>query len=51
MDIKNIKALVDLMNQGRLTSLEVCEGETKIRLFPGVVFHFGNGSCGRSILP
>lgn len=32
MDIKNIKALVDLMNQGRLTSLEVCEGETKIRL-------------------
>lgn len=32
MDIKNIKALVDLMNQGKLTSLEVCEGETKIRL-------------------
>ncbi len=32
MDIKNIKTLVDLMNQGGLTSLEVCEGETKIRL-------------------
>lgn len=32
MDMKNIKALVEILNQSKLTSLEVCEGETKIRL-------------------
>jgi len=32
MDIKNIKAIAEIVNQNGLTKLEVCEGETRITI-------------------
>lgn len=32
MDIKNIKALAEILTKSELTSLEVCEGDLKIKL-------------------
>lgn len=32
MDIENIKALAEILTKNSLTSLELCEGETKIKL-------------------